>query len=140
MSSPLGWRVRELSLDGQHSVVQVHSQSWVLELLVLSNKNHFFLFFLSVVVEKCEFVIKHLIFCVLKNCLKIKQILNWQLRKRTILALKNLLDFVRLGRPYRLTWLKRGRVTHCQRGVGFICLNTFICIVCLTWNCFVYIL
>lgn len=78
-----------------------------LELLVLSNKKSFsfFFFFLLLLWKKCAFVIKHLIFCVLKYCLKIKQILNWQLRKRTILALKNLVDFVRLGRPYRLTWL-----------------------------------
>lgn len=65
-----------------------------------------FLFFSVVVVEKCGFVMKPLIFCVLKYCLKIKQILNWRLRERTLLALKNLVDFVRLGRPYRLTWLK----------------------------------
>lgn len=63
----------------------------------------FFFFFFPVVVEKRECVIKHLIFCVLKYCLKIKQILNWQLRKRTILALRNLVHSVRLGRPYRLT-------------------------------------
>lgn len=45
-------------------------------------------------------------FSVLKYCLRMRKILNWQLRKRNTFVGKKSVDSVRLGRPYRLTRLQ----------------------------------